>query len=153
MVELMSIDLGDSSSLILGVRGERPEPETNVSTNAQLVFQHGRPGAEEPLERFSDGRFNSHFPVMVGGRSHVVFAGEADACVDAVLLRYSYPNEPPYAEYLARVSEPLGRRIWMSHPEPLRPNLNVWVACLHGEPEHIAVLPGGTSYGPPAAQG
>jgi len=114
-----------------------------------LVLKHRRPGVEE--EQFvllTDGRFNSHFPVMVDGRPHVVFAGEVDACVDAVLLRFSEPNEPPYHEYLARVAEPLGRRIWMSHPQLFRRNMRVWVAWLHGQPEHITLIPDGIRYGP-----
>lgn len=144
----MSIDVGDGSSLVLGVRGERPEPETNVAADAELVFQHKQPGVEEKLVRLDDGPFNSHFPVIVGGRPHVVFAGEVDACVDAVLLRLYQPNEPPYHEYLAWVAEPLGRRIWMSHPQPLRRNMRVFVAWLHGQPEHIALFRTGGSYGP-----
>jgi hypothetical protein len=151
VTELMSIEVGDGSWLILGVWGVSPQPETNVSPDAQLVFQHKRLGVDADVERFTDGTFNAHYPVMVGGRSHVVFTGEVDACVDAVLLRLSLGNEPPYAEYLAQVAEPLGRRVWMSHPQPLLPRMAVWVAWLHGEPERISVMPDGVSYGPPSA--
>ncbi len=150
MVELMSIDVGDGSWLVLGVLGERSEPEMNVSSEAELVFQHKQPGVEETWFPLDDGPFNSLFPVMIGGRSHVVFAGEVDACVDAVYLRFYEPNEPPYHEYLAHVPDG-GRRIWMSRAHPLRPDMGVFVAWLHGLPEHIEVMPGGFSYGPPAA--
>lgn len=111
--------------------GQRGQPETNVPNDAELVFQHKRPGVEEEIYPLTDGRFNSHFPVMVDGRARRL-AGEVDSCVDAVLLRFSEPDELPSHEYLAQVAEPLGRRIWMSHLQPFRLDPRVWVAGFTG---------------------
>ncbi len=147
MIPLLTIDVGDGSSLVLGVLGDEPEQESNVPRDANLMFQHKQRGGEEALYPVADGRFNLHYPVMVDGRPHVVFYGEVDPCVDGVLMKFSEPDSPPYEEYLAQAHEIMGRRVWMSHPQPFGRKLVVWLGWLHGQPEHI-MLPAAGGYAP-----
>jgi hypothetical protein len=82
---------------------------------------------------------NPIYPIMIDDREHIVFAGEVDPAVDSVLLFYGKPGEPPDRQYLGRVSEPLGRRVWISHPQPLQLPLHVQVCWLHGNPKHVTL--------------
>jgi hypothetical protein len=44
---------------------------------------------------------------------------------------------------VALMGEPLGGRIWISHPQPWQPRMHVQVTWVHGMPEHITLDQGG----------
>jgi hypothetical protein len=140
LITLSRLDVGDGSTLVIGVMGDEEDrqPETNVPRDAELVFGHQRPRTEEELYPFR-GRLNSHYPVMVNGRPHVVLFGEVGPEIDYVLLEFAEPESEPHKRSLAIVGEPLGRRVWISHPEPFGRKLHVSVAWLHGPPEHYSL--------------
>ncbi len=148
----MSIEVGDGSALVLGLHDDRRESAADHPARTSLVFQHRQPGIEAPWVDMSGGRLDWHLPVMVNGKPTAVFAGEVDECVDGVLLRFSAPADPSYHEYLAHVAVRMGRRIWMTHPQPIRPRMTVWVAWLHGLPEDHAFMSPASSYGSTAPE-
>lgn len=147
LIPLCELDAGDGSVLVVGVFDQERQPETNASKDAPLLLWRERREPWEPPTNVPEeeprhlvhGRLNPIYPIMIGGREHIVFAGEVDAAVDHVLLFYTKPGEQPDRQYLGVVSEPLGRRIWISHPEPWQPALHVQMCWLHGHPEHVTL--------------
>lgn len=144
MIELLSIVGPNGSLLHLGAAldEDRLPPETRVPKDVPLAFWHD----DSPLFDLENphpisGRLCPVWPVLIAGDSYLVLAGEVEDAVDGVMLSFSEPDEEPYAQRPAPVSDVLGRRVWMSHPEKMRRRTAVRVVWLHGEPESILIDP------------
>ena len=123
MIELMTVVAPNGSLLHLGAMPDeqhRP-PDTNVPKDVPLAFWHDdSPLFDEENPVPIMGRISSIWPVLIAGGSYFVVAGEVEnENVDGVLLRFSKPEQPPFAEEMASVTNVLGRRVWMSHPHKM----------------------------------
>ena len=143
MIELMNVAMRDGSRVFLGalLDHEQLPPETNVPGDAPLGLWHERsPFFDRANPRSIAARLGSIWPVLVGGDSFFVVAGEVEEGVDRVRLLFSEPGQEPHSQQVAHVANIRERRVWMSHPEKMRRRTVVSAEWLPGgESESLTV--------------